>query len=119
MAEHALFFALLMPPEVAEKERVDALRFAEKFGDLHSRIAATEGPIERGDLKRYTQDVVEEIKPFIAWKATVGDAQRNGTLRSLWPLFFDHTKHEAERWTRRLEQLGRGGSEFDFPRYIT
>jgi hypothetical protein len=114
MAEHALFFALLMPPEVAEKERVDALRFAEKFGDLHRRIAATEGPIEKGDVGRFTRDVVEEIKPFIAWKATMGDAQRNGTLRSLvWPLFFDHTRHEAERWTRRLEQLGRGESEFD------
>jgi hypothetical protein len=114
MAEHALFFALLMPPEVAEKERLDALRFAETFGDLHRRIAATGGPIERGDVKRFTRDVVEEIKPFIAWKATMGDAQRNGTLRSLvWPLFFDHTRHEAERWTRRLEQLSRGESEFD------
>jgi hypothetical protein len=35
-------------------------------------------------------------------------------LRSLvWPLFFDHTRHEAERWVRRLEQLEGGESEFD------
>jgi hypothetical protein len=114
IAEHAVFFALLMPPEVAQKERVDALRFAETFGNLHRRIAAMGGPIEKGDVNRFTQDVVEEIKPFIAWKATMGDAQRNGTLRSLvWPLFFDHTRHEAERWTRRLEQLSNGESEFD------
>jgi hypothetical protein len=114
MAEHAVFFALLMPPEVAEKERTDALRFAEKFGELHDRIASAGAPPERGDLARFTREVVEEIKPFIAWKATMGDAQRNGTLRSLvWPLFFDHTRHEAERWTSRLEQLGRGESEFD------
>ena len=114
MAEHALFFALLMPPEIAEKERAEALEFAEKFGDLHRRIAATGTPPERGDLHRFSSDIVEEIKPFIAWKATMGDAQRNGTLRSLvWPLFFDHTRHEAERWTRRLEQLSRGESEFD------
>jgi hypothetical protein len=24
-----------------------------------------------------------------------------------------HTRHEAERWSKRLEQLGRGESEFD------
>jgi hypothetical protein len=114
MAEHALFFALLMPPELAEKERAEALEFADTFGNLHRRIAASGTPPERGDLNRFTNDIVEEIKPFIAWKATMGDAQRNGTLRSLvWPLFFDHTRHEAERWTSRLEQLSRGESEFD------
>lgn len=54
------------------------------------------------------------MKPFIEYKATLGDAQRTGTLRSLvWPLFFDHTQHEAERWARRLEQLGAGEPELD------
>jgi hypothetical protein len=114
MAEHGLFFALLMPPEVAEKERIEALRFSESFAELHNRIASTRMPPDRGDLGQFTQEVIEQIKPFIEWKATMGDAQRNGTLRSLvWPLFFDHTRHEAERWTRRLEQLGNGESEFD------
>jgi hypothetical protein len=114
MAEHGVFFALLMPPEVAEKERTEALRFSETFAQLHGRIAATETPPGRGDLKSFTQEVIELIKPFIEWKATMGDAQRNGNLRSLvWPLFFDHTRHEAERWVRRLGQLGSGESEFD------
>lgn len=31
----------------------------------------------------------------------------------VWPLFFDHTRHEAERHTRRLEQLGAGETGFD------
>lgn len=31
----------------------------------------------------------------------------------MWPLFFDHTRHEAERWTRRLIALGQGESEFE------
>ena len=31
----------------------------------------------------------------------------------LWPLFFEHTRHEAERHTRRLEQLGTGETAFD------
>jgi hypothetical protein len=114
MAEHGVFFALLMPPEVAEEERTEALRFSADFAALHERIASTQTPPDKGDLKRFTQEVIELIKPFIEWKATMGDAQRNGNLRSLvWPLFFDHTRHEAERWTRRLEQLGKGESEFD------
>jgi hypothetical protein len=113
MAEHGVFFALLMPPEVAQAERTEALRFSESFAEMHKRIASAQ-PSDRGDLRRFTQEVIEQIKPFIEWKATMGDAQRNGNLRSLvWPLFFDHTRHEAERWTRRLEQLGNGESEFD------
>jgi hypothetical protein len=113
MAEHGLFFALLMPPEVADRERTQALQFSSDFAALHQRIAGASPP-ERGDLRRFTAEVIEAMKPFIEYKATLGDAQRNGTLRSLvWPLFFDHTRHEAERWTRRLEQLGQGESEFD------
>ncbi|HZN18177.1 MAG TPA: DUF2935 domain-containing protein [Micromonosporaceae bacterium] len=66
-------------------------------------------------LKTFVRDVVEPIKPFIEYKAAMGDAQQSGRLRSLvWPLFFDHTRREAERWTRRLEQLAGGESEYDY-----
>ena len=113
MAEHAFFFALLMPPEVAGKERAEALRFSEVFATLHKQID-TAAPPERSELKRFANNVVEQIKPLIEYKARLGDAQRSGKLRSLvWPLFFDHTQHEAERWTRRLETLARGESELD------
>jgi hypothetical protein len=41
-------------------------------------------------------------------------AQQEGRLHSLvWPLFFDHLRREAERWTRRLQQLGDGDAEFE------
>ncbi len=113
MAEHALFFALLMPPEVAGKERAEALRFSEVFATLHKQIDAA-APPERGELKRFASNVVEQIKPFIDYKARLGDEQRSGKLRSLvWPLFFDHTQHEAERWARRLNTLAQGESELD------
>ena len=113
MAEHALFFALLMPEELAPDERKQALAFSQTFGELHGQIDKA-GPPERTELERFCRNVVEEMKPFIEYKATLGDAQRNGTLRSLvWPLFFDHTRHEAERWSARLEQLGGAQSEFD------
>ncbi len=115
MAEHAFFFVLLMPEELAPKERAEALRFSEVFATLHEQIDAA-GPPERGELKMFANDVVEQIKPFIEYKARLGDAQRNGKLRSLvWPLFFDHTQHEAERWSRRLKTLACGESEFDRP----
>jgi len=113
MAEHGLFFALLMPQEVAGQERAEALRFSKVFADLHQQIDATTPP-ERSEVKRFASNVVEQIKPFIEYKARLGDAQRSGKLRSLvWPLFFDHTQHEAERWTRRLNSLAQGESELD------
>ncbi|MBM3926362.1 MAG: DUF2935 domain-containing protein [SAR202 cluster bacterium] len=107
MAEHALFFALLMPEELAKKQRKEALDFNKKFTDLYRKIDS-EGVPEHGDLNSFVKKAVEEMKPFIEYKATLGDAQRSGDFRSLvWPLFFDHTRHEAERWTRRLEALAR------------
>lgn len=113
MAEHAFFFVLLMPPEVAAAERADAERFHKTFKTLFERIDAN-GPPEPSGLKAFAVGVLEEIKPFIEYKARLGEAQSTGALRSLvWPLFFDHTRHEAERWTRRLEQVARGESEFD------
>ncbi len=113
MAEHGLFFALLMPPEVAGKEREEALGFAETFSKLHQQVANS-APPERSALKSFARQMTEEIKPFIEYKARLGEAQTSGKLRSLvWPLFFDHARHEAERWTRRLETLAQGESELD------
>ena len=112
MAEHGLFFALLMPPETCESERKQALKFSETFTDLYKQIdAAQPSPSE---IKSFVGKVTEEIKPFIEYKARLGEAQASGRLRSLvWDLFFDHTRHEAERWLRRLETLSGGESEFD------
>ncbi len=113
MAEHAQFFALLMPPELAPTERQQAVDFSVQFAQMHQRIDAA-GPPEASDTPAFCAEVVEAIKPFIEYKATLAIAQTEGTLRSLvWPLFFDHTRHEAERWSRRLSQLATGESEFD------
>ena len=113
MAEHAFFFALLMPPELAAQERADAQRFHKTFTALLERIKES-GPPDPSSLKPFAAGVVEEIRPFIEYKARLGEAQTDGSLRSLvWPMFFDHTRREAERWTRRLEQVALGESEFD------
>lgn len=113
MAEHALFFMLLMPPEVASRERADAEQFHLKFSQLLDQIESS-GPPEESELRSFATTVLEAIKPFIDYKARMNEAQLTGSLRSLvWPLFFDHTRHEAERWTKRLEQVSKGESEFD------
>src|SRR5688572_7396176 len=113
LAEHALFFALLMPEELAAKERAEALRFMQTFTALYDRIDSGPPP-PRSELKRFAPDVNEAIKPFIEYKARLGEAQTSGKPRSLvWPLFFDHTRNEAERWERRLNGLAGGESEFD------
>ena len=113
MAEHALFFTLLMPPELAPKEREEAQAFHKRFSELFATIEGG-GPPESSELKTFTSLVTEAVKPFIDYKARLGDAQTSGSLRSLvWPLFFDHTRHEAERLVRRLDTLASGESELD------
>ena len=118
MSEHALFFALLMPEELASRERAEAMTFSRSFADLHQRIDADGAP-RRTDLASFTRAVGDQVKPFIEFKARLGDAQRSGQLRSLvWPLFFDHTREEAERFDRRLQRLGAGESEFERPEVV-
>ena len=97
MAEHAYFFALLMPEELAARERAEALEIQRSFSALYERIVAANRP-ERSEVKAFVGEVSEAIRPFIEYKARLGEAQTSGDLRSLvWPLFFDHTRHEAER----------------------
>jgi hypothetical protein len=113
LAEHALFFMLLMPEELAAPERAEAARFHRQYLDLFERIE-TEGPPAPGDVRAFARQVLESFKPFVDYKARLQEAQTSGRLRSLaWPLFFEHTRHEAERWIRRLELVAGGESEFD------
>ena len=111
--EHAMFFALLMPEELAGAERAEALQFHRTLGGLYDRIVAT-GPPERSGVGKFVGEVTEVLKRFIEYKARLGEAQAAGELRSLvWPLFFDHTRHEAERWERRLNDVAAGETQFE------
>lgn len=112
MAEHGLFFALLMPEEVAAKERRDALRFSKRFSELHKKIDGMS--LDREDIQPFVRNIAGEIEEFILYKRAQQKAQESGKLRSLvWPLFFEHTRHEAERWVRRLQRLAKGESAFE------
>src|ERR1700737_1776129 len=108
MAEHALCFVLLMPPEVAGPERAEANRFLQIFTDLLKQIDSYGIPTAEV-VPTFATKVVDAIKPFIAYKERMHEAQTSGKLRSLvWPLFFDHTRREAQRWCDRLVQLMTG-----------
>ena len=74
MAEHALFFALLMPEELAPKERAEALRFHETFSALFERIDRAAAARSVATSRRLSR-VTEAIKPFIEYKARLGEAQ--------------------------------------------
>jgi hypothetical protein len=74
LAEHALFFALLMPQEVAADERAEALQFMQRFTTLFERIDGGPPP-QRSELKTFIGSVTEEIKPFVEYKARLGEAQ--------------------------------------------
>jgi len=102
-----------MPEELAPKERKEAQEFSKRFSDLHEKIDGMDN-MESMDLSSFVREITEEMKPFIEYKEERQRAQESGTLRSLvWPLFFAHTRHEAERWVRRLEGYARRESDFE------
>lgn len=113
MPDHGVFFALLMSEEPAATERRQALEFSRGFAELFTQIDATKPP-ECSDVQVFVNRVVEAMKPLIDYKARLGEAQESERLRSLvWPLFFEHTRHGAERWTRRLQALAGREPELD------
>ncbi len=112
MAEHGLFFALLMPEELAARERREALRFSKKFSEIHKKVDGMS--LDRGDIQSFVRNIIGEMDEFIEYKRAQQKAQESGKLRSLvWPLFFEHTRHEAERWVKRLKRLVKGESVFE------
>lgn len=112
MMEHALFFALLMPGDDLREERAQAQSFQQRFATHLTRLRGEN--VDRNNyaaLNRATGDIV---RPFIDFKHKMQDAQTGGRLHSLvWPLFFEHTAREAERFVSRLDRFSRGETESD------
>ncbi len=113
MAEHAFFFSLLMPPELAKEERLQAIEFNQTFEKIVQRLDAR-GPPAAGEVRGFVRDLKETFQPFIDYKAGNHQAQSSGALRSLvWPSYFDHTRREAEYWVERLDDIGSGHVRLD------
>jgi hypothetical protein len=112
LSEHGSFFAMLMPgPELA-KERGQAEEFQRRFAAQFEKVRTA--TIDRSNLAAFNRATTEIVKPFVDFKNEMFKAQKDGRLKSLvWPTFFDHTAREAERFSKRLDQLSRGTVEID------
>jgi hypothetical protein len=111
MMEHAAFFVMLMPgPELA-RPRSQAEGFQRRFaGHL---AALRRARLDRSSFAAFNRSTLALLRPLIDYKQAMQKEQESGRMRSLvWPQFFEHTRHEAERFASRLERLNRGEAGF-------
>jgi hypothetical protein len=112
LSEHGMFFAMLMPgPELAT-QRAQAEKFQSAFAAHFKKAQGMK--LDRGNYAGFATETINAVKPFIDFKHRMHEAQVKGSIRSLvWPLFFEHTAHEAERFIKRLDMLAKGNSEYE------
>ena len=112
LTEHALFFTLLMPGDDLAQQRAQAQDFQRRFAAQFERIRQSGG--DSSNYVALNRATIEIAKPFIDFKHRMRADQEAGRLHSLvWPLFFDHTAREAERFVGRLERFSRGDTGED------
>jgi hypothetical protein len=112
MMEHALFFALLMPGDDLKSERGQAQVFQQRFASHLERLRGESA--DRNNYVALNRATSEIVRPFIDFKQRMQEAQTSGRLHSLvWPLFFEHTAREAERFVSRLNRFSSGQTESD------
>ncbi len=111
MMEHAMFFVMLMPgPELA-RPRGQAEQFQRDFTAHLARLRSAR--LDRSNFVEFNNMTLALARSLTSYKRAMQQAQQSGQLRSLvWPQFFDHTAHEAERFMARLTQLNRGSAAF-------
>ena len=107
MMEHAMFFVMLMPGPENARPRGEAEQFQRRFAEHLDRLRGS--TLSRDNLAAFNRSTIDLTRSFADYKATMQQAQESGQYRTLvWPSFFDHTRKEAERFIRRIEQLSRG-----------
>ena len=112
MSEHAMFFVMLMPGKELAQQRAQAEKFQATFAQHFKKAQGMK--LDRTNYAGFITETTSAVKPFIDFKHRMHDAQVKGTIRSLvWPLFFEHTANEAERFVRRLDMLAKGNSEYE------
>src|SRR5688572_16702712 len=112
LMEHATFFVMLMPGEPLARSRAKAEQFKASFAKQFEKSKTMK--MDKSNYAAFNASTIELVKPFIDFKRQMQKEQEAGKLQSLvWPLFFDHTAREAERFTRRLERLSKGDAGLD------
>jgi hypothetical protein len=110
MMEHALFFQMLMPGREVDAER----RQAEEFTRLFARQFELSRGITLDNYIAFNRTSIDLIKRFSNYKKTMQERQATGKVRTLvWPLFFQHTAREADRFASRLDLYNRRQIELD------
>jgi hypothetical protein len=118
MMEHALFFAMLMPGDDLKEERGQAQAFQQRFASHLTRLRGESA--ERGNYAALNRATIEIVRPFIDFKKKMEEEQTSGRMHSLvWPLFFEHTAREAERFVSRLDRYSKGETESDRTEVVT
>lgn len=119
LAEHALFFSLVMPPEVAAEQKRRAQGFHERYTRLWQYLDA-KGPPAASELQEYVRSLQEETMPFLEYTDELHRGQVSGALQSLaWPLFFDHTRRETDRALARMEAIAAGETVPDLKEVVS
>jgi len=109
MMEHAMFFVMLMPGRELAGPRTEAEQFQRSFSQHLARLL--NATLDRNNFVAFNRSTLGLLSRFIEYKRRMESAQSSGRIRSLvWPSFFNHTRKEAERFARRLEQLNRNST---------
>jgi hypothetical protein len=110
MMEHSMFFVQLMPGPELDGPR----RQAEEFQRLFARQQEMSRGIRADNYVAFNRSTIDLVKRLSDYKKSMREQQASGKLRSLvWPLFFQHTAREADRFASRLDMYNRRQIEFD------
>lgn len=110
MMEHAMFFQMLMPGPELDAPRQQAEEFQRLF---QAQLLAAPG-IREDNYAAFNQRSIDLAKRFSEYKKRMQENQARAKIRSLvWPLFFEHTAREADRFVARLTLYNKRQIEFD------
>jgi hypothetical protein len=110
MMEHAIFFQMLMPGPELDGPR----RQAQEFQRLFASQLQLASEIDAGNYASFNQRSIDLAKRFSDYKKQMREQQATAKMRSLvWPLFFEHTAREADRFAARLALYNKRQIEFD------
>lgn len=110
MMEHAMFFQQLMPGKELDGPRAQAAEFERLFAQ---QLDQSRG-LAQDNFVVFNRRTIDHAKRFGEWKKTMREQQASGKMRSLvWPLFFQHTAREADRFASRLDLYNKRQIEFE------
>lgn len=115
MMEHAMFFQPLMPGPELDRPRRQAAEYERLFAQ---QLEQSRG-IDAGNYPQFNERSIDLARRFSVYNKTLREHQATGKMRSLvWPLFFQHTAREADRFAARLALYNRRQIEFDLAEVI-